>query len=244
MPLALQPKISVIIPAYNEEKYINKTLESLQKQTFSQTFSEFSEYEVVVVVNGCTDKTEEKVKKFQQAQQKNFYYLSLPKANVSVARNAGALHAQGELLVFLDADTQLAADALQKMTEHFTEDHAVATTRVVPDNISLRFRLALAFKNFYNQTKLYQGCSGVLICRKKDFQKVGGYDPELRVKEHRKLTLQLMQLGKYACLPAKAITSMRRYERWGISQVTWFWIKQWAKSKFQSLENSSYELIR
>ena len=59
MPLLTHPKISVIIPAHNEEKYIEKTLESLTKQ-------DFADFETIVVANGCTDKTEEKVKKHQK----------------------------------------------------------------------------------------------------------------------------------------------------------------------------------
>ena len=234
MPLLTHPKISVIIPAHNEEKYIEKTLESLTKQ-------DFADFETIVVANGCTDKTEEKVKKHQNI---NLRLLSLPKANASVARNAGALNAQGELLVFLDADTSLAGDALQIIHQRFADKHAVATTLVLPEENKIKYQLALWFKNANLYSKIYKGSSGVLICRKKDFHTVGGYNPQLSVREHRKLILKLLEKGKYACLPTYAITSMRRFQQWGITQVAWFWMVQWTKDTFNGIENSVYETVR
>ncbi len=230
----MKPVYSIIIPAHNEEKYLEKTIQSIRTQSFQ-------DYELIIVTNGCIDKTEEIAKKHEG---KKIRLLSLPKPNVSVARNAGALNAQGEMLIFLDADTQLAPDALQKIKEEFTQDYAVATTTVQPDLPEFSYRLALGFKNFYNSMNIYQGCSGVLICRRKDFHQVNGYNPEITVKEHRKLTVELAKLGKYTCIKTPATTSMRRYQQWGLPKVTAFWIKQWISDKKGKLKKSSYETIR
>lgn len=228
------PIFSIIIPAHNEEKYLEKTIQSIKKQTLQ-------DYEAIIVTNGCTDKTEEIAKKHEG---KKIRLLSLPRPNVSVARNAGALNAEGEILIFLDADTQLTADSLQKIKEGFSEEHAVATTTVKPDLPLLSYRLALGFKNFYNSLKIYQGCSGVLICRKKYFHRVGGYNPEITVKEHRKLTLLLRTLGEYACIKTAVVTSMRRYQQWGLAKATAFWVTQWINDKKGKLKESSYETVR
>src|SRR3989344_7961209 len=101
------PFFSIVIPAHNEENYIKSTLHSIKNQTFQN-------FETIIVANGCTDGTEETIKK---RTNEKLRLLSLPKANVSVARNAGALNAQGEILLFLDADTQLAENGLQRMKE-------------------------------------------------------------------------------------------------------------------------------
>ncbi len=230
----MPPEISVIIPAYNEERYIEKTLQSVYAQAFQ-------DYEVIVVANGCTDETEEILK--QQADH-NVRYLSLPKANVSVARNAGAINAQANLLLFLDADTQLAPDSLHAIHSQFRNGLAVATTKASPDRPGWKFQLALTLKNIYNTLKLYQGCSGALICHKDDFQKVGGYHPELMVKEHRKLILKLKELGGYACLNTSVTTSMRRYQQWGLMKLLWFWTKQWVNDKMGELKGKEYEMVR
>lgn len=227
------PLISIIIPAHNEEKYIEKTLESVQRQTFS-------DYEVVVVANGCTDRTKEIVRKFKD-ERINLVSLSI--ANVSRARNYGASKSSGEIFVFLDADTELEEDlVLEKIKEEFTEDYSIATTKVVPDSPEWKYKLAMQFKNIYNYWGIYHGCSGVLICRRSQFDIVNGYDPEIIVKEHRFLTDKLKCLGKYTCLNTTVKTSMRRLEKWGLWGSTKFWIKQWFK--FGVLEDVSYERVR
>lgn len=230
----MPPQISIIIPAYNEEKYIRKTLRSLKLQTNQN-------YEAIVVANGCTDKTEEIVKK--RATEK-LRLLSLPQANVSVARNAGALNAQGKILLFLDADTILEKDSLQKIYQQFTEEFSVATTKVNPDENKLKFKAAMLFKNFYHCTNLYQGCSGALICRKEDFHQVNGYDPEIIVKEHRKLIIKLKKLNQFTCLDMHVTTSMRRFQQWGVLKLTHFWVSQWFKNYVGDLKKSEYEKVR
>ena len=153
----MNPYFSIIIPAYNEEKYIEKTLLSLQNQSYS-------DYEAIVVLNGCTDSTEKVVKKFKKL---NIRYVVRPEAQVSQARNYGAELAHGKVLIFLDADTQLLPDTLKRIKEEFTVEYAVATTLVLPDATALKFRLAMNFKNNYNRLKWYEGCSGILVTWKK-----------------------------------------------------------------------------
>ncbi|MEK6809873.1 MAG: glycosyltransferase [Nanoarchaeota archaeon] len=228
------PAFSIIIPAHNEEKYLQDTLDSIKSQTLQ-------DYEMIIVTNGCTDKTEEIVKKNIYA---NIRHLSLPKPNVSVARNAGALNAQGETVVFLDADTKLAPDTLEKIKEKFTEGYAVATTLAKPDSEKFNHQLAVSFKNLYHYLKLYQGCSGALICRKKDFHAVGGYNPDIIVREHRKLALKLQELGKFTCINTTVTTSMRRYQQWGLLKVSLFWIEKWLQDRSGKLKESQYEIIR
>lgn len=230
----MEPQISVIIPAHNEEHYLRQTLHALQQQSYQS-------YEAIVVANGCTDQTEELV---QKKTNDKIRLLSLPKPNVSVARNAGALNARGQLLLFLDADTVLAPDSLQLIKNGFTPAHSVATTKVQPDENKFKYRLAMNLKNLYNSTGLYQGCSGALICRKEDFQKVNGYDPEITVKEHRKLILKLKELGDYTCLDTTVTTSMRRFQSWGLSKAMFYWIGQWFKNYFGDLKKSEYEKVR
>jgi glycosyltransferase involved in cell wall biosynthesis len=228
------PKISVIIPAHNEESYIKKTLHSLKQQTYQN-------FEVIVVTNGCTDQTEQVMQKRVNDKIKHY---NLNVANVSRARNFGAGKANGDLLVFLDADTTLEEDALQKIKENFLNHHGVATTKAYPEPKSLKYNLLMGFKNFYNST-FYKGCSGVLICRRDHFDQVNGYNSELTVKEHRDLTNRLLNHGKYTCLNVCATTSMRRYDQWGAIKLGLFWINQWAKAKLGgNLKDSKYEKIR
>lgn len=227
----MNPLISIVIPAHNEEDYLRQTLHSIKNQSYRN-------YEVIVVANGCTDKTEEIV------QKREVKLLSIPRPNVSRARNYGASKANGDILMFLDADTTLENDSLKKIKDNFTEQYSVATTRSKADLPDFKFKLAQSFKNVVNITKLYKGCSGALICRREDFDKVNGYDPNIIVKEHKKLTNHLLKHGKFLCVNTYTTTSMRRLKNWGISKAAWFWIKQWIKYKFGNLEDTDYERIR
>jgi glycosyltransferase involved in cell wall biosynthesis len=228
------PEISIIIPAHNEEDYIRKTLHSIKNQTFQ-------DFETIVVTNGCTDKTEDIVRKRSNVK---FRHLSLPHANVSVARNAGALNAQSNILVFLDADTQLSSDALQQIRNEFTKGYSIASTKVKPEPQNFRFNLLMGIKSFYLSSGLYKSCSGALICRKEDFHKVSGFNPEIIVREHHGLISRLRKLGKYKCVDTHVTTSMRRFHQWGFGKAAIFWTKQLLKDKFNNLKDSEYEKIR
>src|SRR3989344_5857710 len=232
-----EPEISVIIPAHNEAAYIEKTLQSVQQQTEKH-------FEVIIGANGCTDGTEKVVKQFSQRTPFKLQLFSLAQANVSRARNYGAQHAKGKLFLFLDADTLLEKDALEKMQRHFQQKYTIATTLVRPDKTIIKYRLAMALKNIYHRLGLYQGCSGALLCRKKDFEHIGGYDEHIIVKEHRKLILELKKLGQFVCLPTTVTTSMRRFERWGLWKVIGYWIVQGVKDYVGDLKKSRYETIR
>ncbi len=230
------PTISVVIPACNEEKYIEATLNSLKQQ-------EFKDYETIVVCNGCIDNTESITK---QHENENIKVISFPEANVSKARNIGASKANGNVLLFLDADSTLEKDALSKINEQFTDSHYAATTLSKPNTSSLKFNLALGFKNFYLSTGLYEGCSGALICRREEFDKVNGYDSNIIVKEHRKLIIKLKRATQkeFRCIDTPLTTSMRRYQQWGLTKSAIFWTKQWLKNYLGDLKKSEYEKVR
>lgn len=230
----MPPLFSIIIPAHNEEKYLPSTLDSIQRQSFR-------DYEVIVVANGCTDKTDQAI---AQQTNPNVKLFSLKQANVSRARNHGASQATGDILVFLDADTQFESTTLQTIHQQFTSPYIMATTKVKPDSKHLKHNLAMGFKNFYLQTGLHKGCSGAFICRRENFDKVNGYDASIVIGEHRQLIQKLQPLGKYICLDTYVTTSMRRWEQWGLWRMMTFWTTQWLKNKIGRLNETSYEKIR
>lgn len=98
-------KLSIIIPTKNEEEYLPKLLESIKKQTFT-------DYEIIVSDNGSKDKTKEIAGKFGCKVVKG----GLP----GKARNKGAKVARGNVLLFLDSDTELRTkDFLEKILNEF-----------------------------------------------------------------------------------------------------------------------------
>lgn len=224
--------ISVVVPAHNEAAYLGATLDALAAQTYEW-------FEVIVVANGCTDGTPE------VARGRCQRLIVLSQKNLGVARNLGARLARGEILVFLDADTLLQPGTLRRIAEEFEDGAAAGTVKGVPDIQKLRYRTFYFFKNTVHRLKLHPGTSGVILCWKKHFFKVGGFDEGLEVRENSHLTRRLSRFGKYVFLgDVSATTSMRRFERRGFTRLTWLWFKVWLQSMFGDLHRRQYEIVR
>ena len=224
--------ISVVIPAHNEARYLERTLESLQRQNHHW-------FEVIVVANGCTDAT------VDVARGRCHRLIVLSQKSLGVARNLGARMAKGEILLFLDADTALEPMALRRIAEEFAPGFACGTIRGVPDNSKLRYRAFYFFKNTVHRLLLHSGSSGVILCRRADFLKAGGFDEGLEVRENSQLMRRLLRHGRYFYLgDVAATTSMRRFENRGFGRVAWLWLKLWAQSMLGDLHQRRYEPVR
>ncbi|MFN3692324.1 MAG: glycosyltransferase family 2 protein, partial [Fervidobacterium sp.] len=92
-----KPLVSVIIPAYNVEGYIEKTIESVLNQTYRNL-------EIIVVNDGSTDKTREIAYNILKNSGVNFKIIDQTNQGVSVARNVGIENASGDYIKFLDGD--------------------------------------------------------------------------------------------------------------------------------------------
>ncbi len=106
-------KVSIIIPVYNKEKYIRKTLESVVSQTFT-------DYEVIIINDGSTDNSLSIIEEFSQ-KYKQIQVYTIPNGGVSNARNVGLKYAKGEWIQFLDGDDYLALDSLEYINNKFKE---------------------------------------------------------------------------------------------------------------------------
>lgn len=226
------PRISIVIPAHNEERYLGATLAALQRQNYHW-------FEVLVVANGCQDRTAE------TAQGRCHRLVVLSQKSLGVARNLGARLARGELLVFLDADTTLEPMALRRIAEAFTTRAAAGTIRGRPQGGRLAHRCLYGLKNFVHRWSLHCGSSGIILCWKEHFMQAGGFDEGLEVCENSELIKRLKRFGKYKYIEdISATTSMRRYEQRGLMRVVWLWCRLWAQSLLGDLHQRHYEAVR
>ncbi|MBQ7765092.1 glycosyltransferase family 2 protein [bacterium] len=116
------PKVSIIIPAYNTEKYIAKCLISLVHQTLK-------EIEIIIVDDGSTDKTAEIIKKFA-SNDSRIKVLSQDNLKQGAARNNGTSLATGEYIGFVDSDDWVDFDFYEKLynaAKKYNSDIALAT---------------------------------------------------------------------------------------------------------------------
>ncbi|MCK4589819.1 MAG: glycosyltransferase [Nanoarchaeota archaeon] len=222
-------KFSIIIPARNEAGYLARTLKSIENQ-------DYPDYETIVVANGCEDNTVEIASKYADK------VFSLKEAGVSKARNYGARKAKGEVLVFLDADTELSIDTLKEMEKRSGSGFGVGTVKVKPSPAKLRYKLMMGLKNLVNYSGIYLWSAGIIYCRQSEFL---GFDEKLHVKETSFFIHKMKKKGGFQFLKSSFVrTSMRRYEKWGTLRLILFFAGKWVKSIFSDVKGDRYPVIR
>ena len=109
-------KVSVIIPAYNNETYIEKCLQSVTEQSYENL-------EILVINDGSSDQTEELIREAQQ-QDKRIQLFTQKNSGVSVSRNRGINTATGDYLTFVDADDYIGKDYIRDLVNLAEEKDA------------------------------------------------------------------------------------------------------------------------
>ena len=111
-----KPKVSIIVPVYNVEKYLEKCLDSLVMQTLKDT-------EIIVVNDGSTDSSSEIIKKYEEKYE-NIKSYSKKNGGLSDARNYGLKYVTGEYVAFLDSDDYVDKTLYEKMYNKAIEEKA------------------------------------------------------------------------------------------------------------------------
>ncbi|MBQ9072386.1 MAG: glycosyltransferase family 2 protein [Bacilli bacterium] len=108
-------KISIIVPVYNCEDYIERVVNSVLIQNYKN-------FELIIINDGSTDSTKEKLKQFKQ---QNIKIISQKNNGVSNARNKGLSIASGDLICFLDADDYIDQNYFQKIINYFSKNPSI-----------------------------------------------------------------------------------------------------------------------
>ena len=210
--------ISFIIPAYNEEKYIERTLISIPNN-----------FEKIVVCNGCSDQTYNIAKKYAKV-------INTSERNVSKARNLGAMIAKNNFLVFLDADTRLSKGAYNNLLDLANED-VVGTFKAVFNKRNFSNSIHSMIKNILPLFKIHNS-SGAIFCSKNAFDKVHGFNENITKGENHEFVKRAKKHAKYYYSRSYSITSSRRFEKIGYVKTLLFWLKEYL------IGNKDYPSIR
>jgi glycosyltransferase involved in cell wall biosynthesis len=201
-----KPAISVVIPAFNEEKYLPSCLESISQQTFR-------DFELIVVDNNSTDKTEEIAKKFGAIVVKETIQGMIP------ARERGFKEAKAEIIARTDADTKVTPNWLQIIYSTFQKHpEAVAMTgafisptKKIPDKLIssqiklIQVKLAKLFTNHIHLIGFN------MALRKSAWEKINCHTNDKQVHEDIDLSCHLSEIGKILYVPGmKVVFSFRR----------------------------------
>lgn len=212
----MNPTISIIIPTYNEEKYLPALLESIKKQTLKP-------FEVIVVDANSEDLTRTAARKYQ------FTRVIKKKGGPAVQRNFGAHVAKGELLVFLDADVVLPKTFLEDSIAEMTRKRLkIASCLVRPLSSRKRDKVMHELVNYYlTATKSFflhaPGCC-IFVYRNRH-ESIKGFDEKLFLAEDHDYVQRASRKSKFSYLRSHKIpVSTRRLEREGRWTITWKYV--------------------
>jgi glycosyltransferase involved in cell wall biosynthesis len=166
------PKVSIIVPCYNQAEYLDEALECVLNQTYLN-------WECIIVNDGSTDETEKMAQKWCLKDER-FKYLKKENGGLSSARNAGINMAQAEYIYPFDADDRIDTTLIKKIIFGFNESSCPQL--VYCDVTFFGYREGKYQLPPYSYKKLlvqncFVACSAF---KKSDWFKVGGYDETLK----------------------------------------------------------------
>lgn len=192
--------VSVIIPAYNAERFIVETIQSLQRQTFS-------DFEIIVVDDGSTDQTASMV---MQIEDPRLRILTVEHQGLSATRNRGVAASQGKFIAFLDADDLWTPNTLQLHVEALTTNSAadlsygwtyfwnydLKNSSDVTKLIAPSAAGATAYRAMLERNIVGNGSN--IFVRRSAFDAVGGFDQTLTHGEDWEFCFRVALQGEVA----------------------------------------------
>lgn len=179
--------ISIIIPARNEAALITQTVEAVlaaQAVLYSHHATSDRLAEVIVVDNASTDQTAAMLQPY--LSDGRIQLIACDQLGSALARNAGAQHAQGDVLVFLDADTLMPPDALWRMLQHATTSGYLAgITRLAPAERQWRAQLWWWFWSQVRRLPIprAKAMPALMFCTRAAFAHFGPFDESVSIGE-------------------------------------------------------------
>ena len=206
-------RFSVIIPAYNEEKFLPRLLESIHVAASNYSGGR-DQIEVIVADNASTDTTAE------VAKQRGARVVHVARRCIATVRNAGARAATGEILCFIDADSAIHPQTFNEIERVMkTGRYVWGVTGAVPERKSVA--LLITHYMFLPMSWVSGWDIGLSFCRREDFEAVGGYDETRLYAEDVWLPWVLRRLGRprgqrlVRIRKAKALSSSRKFDQFG-----------------------------
>ena len=201
--------VSIIIPSFNEEKYLPKLLNCIKNQTYK-------DYEIIVADAGSTDNTRNIAKKFGCKLAKG----GMP----AVGRNNGAKIAKGGILLFLDADSLIDKNFLKNSLKDMQDRKLdVAGSYLYPVTGKLIDKIFLSIFNAWAYLTQYyypNACGTGIFCKKSLHNKAKGFDESIRLSEDMDYVRRCGKYGKFRLIKnSRVMYSMRRYDKEGRLKV-------------------------
>jgi glycosyltransferase involved in cell wall biosynthesis len=203
-------RISVIIPAHNEEQYISKCLASIRAAAERVDLP----VEIVVVLNRCSDGTR------RIAERSGAFTVEENARNLARIRNAGVQASTGDVLATIDADSWMSRNMLQEILRLLaTGKYVGGGVRIKAERMSLG--IFCSIMTFVPRIALQGLSAGLFWLKRKDFDAINGFSEELVSAEDVDFAARLKAYGAAGglrfgtILRAYILTSCRKFDRFG-----------------------------
>ena len=203
-------KISVVIPAHNEEKYIGKCLSSINEQLIPHDM----EIEIITVLNRCTDKTEE------IAKAHGAVTILDNSKNLSAIKNTGVAHATAEWVITIDADSWMSKGVMSEVYHFIKSPHCLGGgIRIKPERLSAG--IVVGYGMMLTPAYILGLSFGMYWFRKDDFDAIGGFDKKRHIAEDVDFLRRLKRYGRksgrrHTIISRESITtSCRKFDEFG-----------------------------
>lgn len=168
----MTPKISVVVPCYNQAKYMRDALDSVLASTFQ-------DWECVIVNDGSKDETIQIAREYEQKDAR-FHVVDIPNGGLANARNVGIRHSHGKYILPLDSDDKIGDRYLALAVEHL-ERHpetklAYCYCHFFGDVVGFRYLPDYSYQTILWQNVFVTAC----VYRRSDFDRTNGYNPNMK----------------------------------------------------------------
>ncbi|KAF2516507.1 glycosyltransferase family A protein [Flavobacterium foetidum] len=233
---------SIIIPLYNKENFIESTIKSVLAQSYN-------DFEIIIVNDGSTDKSEEKIKNFNDNR---ILYFSKENEGVSSARNYGIEKANSDFIAFLDADDYWYPDFLETIFEnqkHFPEQKVFSAAiefETSKKTIQAQYEIAKTanevvivdcFKASLKESVLWTSSS---VFHKSVFKEVGNFDPKIKSGQDTDLWIRIGLV--YPVVFSRKILARYVHDSASLSKKSDFIYEKMDFTKFETIEKQNPDL--
>ena len=208
--------LSIVIPARNEEKVLQRNLDAIHRASTQAAITP----EVVIVLNRCSDGTE------AIALRNGCKIINEDAKNLSIIRNAGIAAATGSLIITIDADSVMSQNMLTDIVKTMQSRRFIGGGVIFyPERISPG--IALTFLCLLPYVLWHRIAGGLFFFEKDAWQAIGGFNPAWRSAEDIDFALRLKEHGKLNKLSFKIlksswiITSTRKFDIFG----DWYYLR-------------------
>jgi glycosyltransferase involved in cell wall biosynthesis len=232
--MSLDPELSFVIPARDEEGVLANTLDSVRLAAESTGRS----WEVIVVDDASTDRTAE------IAAGRGARVVTVNLHNIGAVRNAGAREARGDVLVFLDADTLLPAATLHAALDALDRGAVGGGAWVRFDENTTRLQRTIAWLFTYGWERICGWAAGCfLFARRADFETIGGFDEQYFCAEERFISEALRARGEFVLLWEPVVTSARKIRLYSMPSLLWIAVRTLLTGRHRLRERKGLEIL-